>query len=179
MDKYLYNKVFSYVSQKHGHQKRKNNELYLKHLIRVSKLVEESGYDEKYQIVALLHDVLEDTNATEDELLSMVDKETVECVKVLTRTTSNEEYVKNILNNKIAIVVKSADIIDNMLSAGVLGRNPQFKEWSLNYISNAEKYYMNKFCKATDRAISIAKELITNDESFDEAFKKIEKIEIY
>lgn len=179
MNKDLYFKLLLFVLDKHGKQERKNCEPYVKHLIRVYKVVEDSGYDQMYQAVALLHDVLEDTDTTVDELNSFCDMEAVESIIALTRTTKNEkEYVNKILKDKIAPVVKSADIIDNMLSARELGRIPKHRKWAINYINKAEKYYKHRFCKAVDRAIDIAKEHIDGDENLGEAYKKIGKIKI-
>lgn len=177
MKKELYNSILKFVSKKHENQIRKNGEPYINHLIRVCKNVEDSGYDQMHQAVALLHDVLEDTDTTEEELNKLYDMEAVDCIKVLTRTTSNEkEYINSILDFKMAIVVKSADIIDNMLSAGVLARDPRYRDWAINYIRKAEIYYKGKFCKAVDEAITLSKELENNNVKFEDAIKKIGKI---
>ena len=107
----------------------------------------------------------------------MYDKQAVDCVKLLTRTTKNEKkYVNNVLSYEVSAVVKSADKIDNMISAGIIARDSKHRKWAINYIKKAEKYYKNRFCKAVDDAIDLAKELINNDLDYDEAIKKIGKI---
>ena len=65
---------------------------------------------------ALLHDVLEDTDWTEDDLLYCgVDKDTVRVVKLLTKTgKTEEEYFAGILGDDVAREVKLADLRHNM-----------------------------------------------------------------
>ena len=67
-------------------------------------------------VVALLHDVIEDTDYTFDDLLSMGYPD--EVVEALTYLTHNkdilyEDYVKNIKSNKLARTVKLADLRHN------------------------------------------------------------------
>ena len=69
------------------------------------------------KIVAVLHDVLEDTNTTVDELYELgCDNDIVEAILALTKLKgeSRTEAAKRTLQNPIARVVKIADITDNM-----------------------------------------------------------------
>jgi (p)ppGpp synthase/HD superfamily hydrolase len=69
------------------------------------------------KIVAVLHDVLEDTNTTVDELYELgCDNDIVEAILALTKLKgeSRTEAAKRTLQNPIARVVKIADINDNM-----------------------------------------------------------------
>lgn len=60
-----YQSAFEYVFQQHdGHFRKGTNTPYLAHLIAVSSLVMEHGGTEDEAIAGLLHDVVEDTNAT-------------------------------------------------------------------------------------------------------------------
>ena len=172
-DSILFSKALAYASIKHSKQLRKNNEPYIWHPVRVAKIVKDAKYDIKYQIVALLHDALEDSDAKEEEIALFGD-DVLEAVKLLTRKTDDEEeYVNSILTNKMASVVKSGDIINNMFEAGILARNNLYLDWSNIYFEKAEKYYKGKFCPAVDNAITLGKSLINNNKSFDEALLEI------
>ena len=66
-------------------------------------------------IVALLHDVVEDTNVTFDELEKEFSPEIIEALKLLTHDKNVDylEYVRKIKNNPIARKVKLADLYHN------------------------------------------------------------------
>lgn len=68
--------------------------------------------------VAILHDTLEDTPLTVEDLLALgVDPEVVEAVKILThdKQTSYLEYIQSIIDsrNPLALEVKRCDLADN------------------------------------------------------------------
>jgi len=66
--------------------------------------------------VALAHDILEDTDVTEEELSKVLNAYAMEAVKALTRTEdkSYNEYIKEqVLKNPLASLVKLADLEDN------------------------------------------------------------------
>ena len=60
----MYDKALEIATAAHRNQKDKSGEDYIKHPVTVASFV--SGEDAK--VVALLHDVLEDTDVTEAEL---------------------------------------------------------------------------------------------------------------
>ena len=72
----LVQKSFNLAAERHSLQTRKGGNIpYLSHLLAVSALVTENGGSEFQASGALLHDVLEDTNTKEDELLALVGEE--------------------------------------------------------------------------------------------------------
>lgn len=86
---------------------------YIKHVEDVVKRV--SSTDEK--IVAWLHDVVEDTEITSDDLLNMgFDKSLIEAVVLLTKTEGYDyiEYMREIKRNPLAKAVKLADMRSNL-----------------------------------------------------------------
>ena len=66
-------------------------------------------------IVALLHDVVEDTNLTFKELENEFPIEVIDALKLLTHDKNEDyfEYVKKVKNNNIAKSVKLADLKHN------------------------------------------------------------------
>ena len=85
---------------------------YINHPLTVSNNC--TGNDEK--IVALLHDVLEDTKVTKEDLLLFFDPYIVEAVCLLTHNPNDSymDYLAKIKANPIAKAVKLADLKHNM-----------------------------------------------------------------
>ena len=78
-----------------------------------------AGKNREEQIAGLLHDVVEDTTLTFDDLLARgVDESIVDALRLLTHTKDNtyEEYVNRIVTsgNDIAIHVKYNDLCHNL-----------------------------------------------------------------
>ena len=71
--------------------------------------------DEVSTCVALLHDTVEDTNVTLEELAQSFPREIVEAVDLLTHREGVEyfDYVRAIKNNPVAVKVKLADLRHN------------------------------------------------------------------
>lgn len=99
----------------HSHQVDKSGKPYIDHLRRVAELVARHGAD--VVATAWLHDVLEDTELTKDDLLAAgVEPKVVRFVGLLTRTAeqSPEDYYEALrVGPQGAWHVKLADIADN------------------------------------------------------------------
>ena len=67
-------KAIEFASKKHKGQKRIGGDDYITHPIAVYEMVKEKGYGEDYLITALFHDLLEDTDAIESEILAKYTK---------------------------------------------------------------------------------------------------------
>ena len=61
--------ALAFATEKHKGQKRIGGEDYITHPVAVCEKVKNLGFGEDYQITALFHDLFEDTNATEKEIL--------------------------------------------------------------------------------------------------------------
>lgn len=98
-----------------GQTRRDKITPYIEHCFAVAKRVAHLG--NKYICVALLHDVLEDTNFTAHDLLAAgVDEDIVAAVQVLTKhpSRSYDEYLKIVKFNNLACHVKIADMLSNL-----------------------------------------------------------------
>ena len=97
----------------HDGQVDKMGEPYWKHPFEVARRVS-GGCVEK--TVAYLHDVVEDTDVTLDDLSNMgFPREVVECVALLTHDKDDDydDYVRKLSTNPVAKAVKIADISHN------------------------------------------------------------------
>lgn len=106
-------KAMILAAKGHMGQLDKGGHPYILHPIRVMlqcKTIEE-------KTVAMLHDLLEDTEYTEDDLREEgFPEEVVAAVVCLTKTEGEEytDYVERICKDKLAARVKLADLMDNM-----------------------------------------------------------------
>lgn len=97
----------------HMGQKDRAGSPYILHPLRVMHSV--GATDAK--IVAILHDVVEDTSVTFDELIDAgIPKHLVITLRLLTHTDnlSYEDYIARLGENSLAVKVKLADLKDNM-----------------------------------------------------------------
>ncbi len=104
-------KAMRVAYQAHKNQFDKAQVPYIYHPIHLA----EQMNTELECIVALLHDVVEDTDMTFLDLEKIFSSEVIEILKLLTRDkrTDYMEYIKKIKTNKVAKKIKIADIIHN------------------------------------------------------------------
>ncbi len=96
----------------HKEQVDKSGMPYVYHPYRIAEQME----DEYSTCVALLHDVVEDTNITLDDLKNDgFPQEVLEAIALMTHDDSTPyfDYIKRIKTNPIATAVKLADLQDN------------------------------------------------------------------
>lgn len=88
---------------------------YIYHVIQVGELVKQVTNKDEVLTVAYLHDILEDTQVTEETLKEIFPNEIVESVKALTREKyeSYSSYLERVKMNKWATIVKLADLRHN------------------------------------------------------------------
>ena len=107
------NKAIKLMYEAHKNQLDKSGIPYVFHPWHVA----ESMTDEKRCIVALLHDVIEDTDITIDNLRQEgFPEDVIEAIDVLTHKEGVDyaEYIRNIAHNPIAIDVKISDLLHNL-----------------------------------------------------------------
>ena len=114
MDNHLLSHAIALATEAHKGQKDKYGQEYLHHPIRVMNM----GRKLKEKIVDILHDVVEDTGRTCEDLKKegFPDEiiEAVRCVTKLSDEEDYEEYIGRCATNPLAIAVKIHDLTDNM-----------------------------------------------------------------
>ena len=104
-------KAMNIAYNAHNGQMDKSGVPYIFHPIHLAEQMD----TEEECIVALLHDVVEDTDITFENLEKEFPIEVIQCLKLLTHDKSVDyiEYVKKIKDNSIARKVKLADLKHN------------------------------------------------------------------
>jgi (p)ppGpp synthase/HD superfamily hydrolase len=109
----MFLKAATVASRVHAKQLRKDGTPYIAHAIRVAIRCE----TKLQKIVGLLHDTVEDTDLTLDDLREIgFTEEVIEAVDSVTRRPyeSYAEFIQRAKLNELGCVVKLADIEDNL-----------------------------------------------------------------
>lgn len=133
-------KCIEFIKIKHAGQKRKQGTPYYTHPLAVLNMLKEKNFGEEYQVAGLFHDLLEDTDCTEKEILDLSNQEVLKAVKLLTKTDGYimKDYIDGISKNKIAKMVKLADRIHNLSEA-----KETSKEFQEKYIKETEDWFID------------------------------------
>jgi (p)ppGpp synthase/HD superfamily hydrolase len=108
----LTKKAMIFAYQAHQGQTDKSGLPYIYHPMHIAEQME----DESTTVCALLHDVVEDTHYTLEDLIKQgYPSEIIEALSLLThnKDISYMDYVRKIKSNKIASTVKLADLQHN------------------------------------------------------------------
>ena len=120
---HLTNEALKLAYRAHQGQVDKGGIPYIFHPYHLAEQME----DEYTTCVALLHDVVEDTDVTLEELAAIFPKEVVEAVALMTHREGEPylEYVARIKDNPIAKAVKLADLRHNSDESRLENANPE------------------------------------------------------
>ena len=126
-DTELIQQAIEYAAQKHSSQKRKDGSPYIIHPLAVAQIVVEMGLDTDAVLGALLHDCIEDTDASKDEIAKRFGEATADMVEGVTKLTranfssSEERQMENLRKMFMAmskdirvVLIKIADRLHNM-----------------------------------------------------------------
>lgn len=97
----------------HKGQTDKAGQPYILHPLRLMFSLQ----DDKSKIVALLHDVIEDTTITIEDLKNKgFPQDIIEAIEALTKRPNEtyQDFIERVSNNELAKTVKIADLKDNM-----------------------------------------------------------------
>lgn len=138
LEKYI--NALGFASKKHDGQYRKGGEPYIIHPIAVSLYAREKGLGIDYQITGLFHDLLEDTDATDEEILEYSNQAVLDAVKLLTKEKGYvmADYISAIKDNDIAFQIKAADRLHNLRSAYVTSN-----EFKRKYILETVDWFLD------------------------------------
>ena len=141
IDMELIDRAVTYADNKHCHQKRKDGSPYIIHPLAVAEIVCEMGLDIDAILGALLHDCIEDTDASHEEIEKLFGNtvaELVEGVTKLTRanfTSSEEAQMENLRKMFMAmskdirvVLIKIADRLHNMRTMQYQSPEKQIKK---------------------------------------------------
>ncbi len=134
-------KAFNFANQAHAGVKRRSGEPYIMHPIAVAKIVsQEMGLGSTSICSALLHDVVEDTEYTVQDISDMFDPKIAQIVDGLTKISGGifgeqasaqaENFRKLLLtmsDDIRVILIKIADRLHNMRTLGSMLPAKQFK----------------------------------------------------
>ena len=126
VDMTVVDEAFHYAEAKHASQKRKDGSPYIIHPLAVAEIVAEMGLDTESILAALLHDCIEDTDSSYEEIAKKFGKVVADLVEGVTKLTRvnfeshAEEQMENLRKMFLAmskdirvILIKIADRLHN------------------------------------------------------------------
>lgn len=106
---------------------------YMYHLLGVLKLVEAASGNMPEQCVALMHDILEDTECTAHKMrVAGVTEEIIAAVQAITYRPFEEQrvYLRRVWENPIARFVKKRDSLFNLIHSVQAGNSKRIKKYT-------------------------------------------------
>lgn len=137
-DEELISRAFEYCVTMHSGQKRWTNEEYYIHPVSVAKIIISLGMDTQAIVAALLHDVVEDTDATLDDIKRLFGGDVALIVDGVTKigkisiNSKEQEQAESLRKMLIAmgkdirvIIIKLADRLHNMRTLDAIPEGKQ------------------------------------------------------
>jgi len=119
--------AFELAAEAHREQKRKDGSPYVTHVIAAAEIIAEMGLDEDSIVAALLHDTIEDTSVTYEEIRKQFGTDVADIVEGVTKltrvnyTSREDEQMENMRKMLMAmskdirvILIKLSDRLHNM-----------------------------------------------------------------
>ena len=134
----LIERSFAFAAERHAGQKRRSGEPYVVHPVGVARIISELRLDVPSICAGLLHDCVEDTSATAEDIGRLFGTEIQFLVEGVTKlgqipwTTREERQAENFRKMLLAmardirvILIKLADRVDNMRTLSHMPRDKQ------------------------------------------------------
>ena len=159
-DSQMIRQAYELAVEAHKEQRRKSGEPYILHPIAVAQICsEEIGLGPTAIVCALLHDVVEDTDVTLDDIRTQFNGKVAQIVDGLTKLDTAYNYaspqaenfkkvLSTLLDDVRVVLIKMADRLHNMRTLGPMPRNKQLKiaaETSFIYAPLAHRLGLYKF----------------------------------
>lgn len=139
-DEALLNRAYVYAMRMHGSQTRASGDPYFAHPIEVAGILTDYRLDTATIITAMLHDVIEDTQATREDIATLFGEEIAELVEGVTKLSRLEldseqtrqaenlrKFILAISKDVRVLMVKLADRLHNMRTLGYIAK-PEKRE---------------------------------------------------
>ena len=111
-----FNNALKFATEKHKGQFRKGTDRpYITHPTLVAKLLDDAGCSDSVVIAGLLHDTIEDTDTTYDEIKTTFSKEVADLVMEVTQTDKAKAFSSLDKKSEDGLRLKSADTISNLM----------------------------------------------------------------
>ena len=141
LDRELLERAFLFASEAHEGQQRRSGEPFIAHPVGVASVLADLRLDDSTLAAALLHDVVEDTDVTIEEVRAEFGEEITRLVEGVTKLTrihfqsreqaQAENYRKMIVamaQDPGVILIKLADRLHNMRTIEYLGKQKQLQK---------------------------------------------------
>lgn len=139
MKPFDYHRILQFAAIKHEGQFRQGGAPYITHPIAVAELLKSMGCDPEVVAAGFLHDIVEDTDATDEEIITISNKNVLDLVKQVTKPKDEPlDMVAYIGGMDVrAVLLKLADRIHNIQCA--VTATPSFRR---KYLKETEEYYI-------------------------------------
>src|ERR671924_538408 len=141
VDRDLLERAFAFASARHEGQQRRSGEDFILHPLGVARILADLGRDDATLAAALIHDVVEDTLATVEEIRAEFGDDVATLVEGVTKLTriqfqsreqaQAENYRKMVMamaEDYRVILIKLADRLHNMRTIEYLGKQKQMQK---------------------------------------------------